>query len=91
MPNIILTQQEYEARNWGSQGFDLINDTNDHRGDWIMLKVLEDTEIVSMKPADDFDSLAGIKLSAPDVILVDFEQIKLSKGVALAYKRGLRL
>jgi hypothetical protein len=91
MADIILTQQEFEARTYRYQGLDLINDTNEHTGDWISLKILEEATIDTMITDSKFESLAGIKLSATDSILIDFTSIKLSKGIVLAYKRGLKL
>ena len=71
----------------GRQGVEVIDDTDEHEGNWVRLTVFTSAVLESLKTTD--GEILNKALTFPDTtdIFGDFVKIKLYSGSLLAYKQ----
>lgn len=74
-------------RDLGSQGGDIIADTNAHTGNWFAIAMITDSVIASWTPSFDvYGTLAAITWPAGFLLFGNFKAITLTSGSIVAYR-----
>lgn len=70
----------------GAAGFDVVDDTDPHTGDWVCIHALEDSELSAVTATGSSGSLAGKTLLAGDRIFGPITAVTLTSGTVILYK-----